>query len=434
MKKILLTLILLSQSVAASVLKEVRHHFYEDSQKFRLVLVSDKEAKYSQFALKDPPRLVFDFPQSSHQTQRELTFNKGVVAGLRIAYKDENTLRMVIDMRGDSKADIFRLKPDENKQHRLVIDLYPKTRAKKSNNSVVKNPKTNDSKPPLALTSLNNDNKEEIKTEVIKSEPIPPAPETITKKPSTTTTKTATSVKKASGKIVVCLDAGHGGKDQGASNKITGALEKTVVLAIARKTKNILEKSGYKVVMTRNSDIFIPLSQRPKICRKNKGNLFISIHADAVESSAPTGSSVYILSTKGVSSSLANYLAKTENANNLQWDIDISDYDKHIQTALLDMQMESTRAISQAAAKEILNELGKIGNIHKKQVEYANFAVLRGSTEFPAVLVETAFISNLTEAKLLVSPNYQEKLAQRIASGISAYFAKYPPQHILLKQ
>ena len=421
MRKFLLTIFFLPFLADSSVLREIRHHFYEESQKFRLVLVSDNEAKYSQFALKDPPRLVFDFPKSSHQTEKELTFNKGVVAGLRIGYKDENTLRLVIDMRADSKADIFRLKPDENNQHRLVIDLYPKNKAKVNNPS----PK----KPPLSLTSINQPTEP---TKPITSTPavINPAPATITRK----TQSSSANVKKASGKIVVCLDAGHGGKDQGASNKTTGALEKNVVLAIAKKTKTLLEKSGYKVVMTRNNDIYIPLPQRPQICRKNKGNLFISIHADAVESSEPSGSSVYILSTKGVSSSLAKYLAKTENANNLQWDLDISDYDRHLQTALLDMQMEATREISLAAAKEILNELGKIGNVHKKQVEFANFAVLRGSTEFPAVLVETAFISNLTEAKLLVSADYQEKLAKRIASGISAYFAKYPPQHILLRK
>ena len=418
MRKFLLTIFLLPFLANSSVLKEIRQHFYEDSQKLRVVLVSDVEAKYNQFALKDPPRLVFDFPNFSYQTQKELEINKGVVAGLRLGYKDENTLRMVIDMRQDSKADIFRLKPDENNQHRLVIDLYPKVLVKIS-------PK----KSPLTLTSTNK-SKDTATKETVISEPVSPAPTTITKKVNSA----PATIKKASGKIVVCLDAGHGGKDQGASNKVIGTLEKNVVLAIAKKTKNLLEKNGYKVVMTRNNDTYIPLPQRPKICRKNKGNLFISIHADAVESSAPSGSSVYILSTKGVSSSLANYLAKSENANSLQWDIDISDYERHIQTALLDMQMESTREISLAAAREILNELGKIGNIHKKQVEFANFAVLRGSTEFPAVLVETAFISNLTEAKLLSSPDYQEKLAKRIVAGISAYFAKYPPQHILLKQ
>lgn len=234
--------------------------------------------------------------------------------------------------------------------------------------------------------------------------------------------------------IVVVIDPGHGGKDPGAVSRATGLQEKGVVLAISQRLKRILDgKAGYRAVLTRDRDVFIPLRERTAIARRHQADLFISIHADAVESEGPRGSSVYILSTRGASSQLARYLANSENAVDLKWGVDVSKYDNEIQEALLDIQLDATLESSNVFGRHTIRELGKLGRTHKSNVERANFVVLR-SPEIPSLLVETAFISNPEDAKLLASPAYQDQLARGIANGIDSYFREHLPQHMLLAQ
>ena len=232
--------------------------------------------------------------------------------------------------------------------------------------------------------------------------------------------------------IVVAIDPGHGGKDTGAVNPGSGLREKDVVLQIAhRLKKHINSKKGFSAFLTRSDDIYIPLPERPGSARRRGADLFISIHADAVDSGAPSGSSVYILSTKGATTAIGKYLERTENSVDLRWGVDVSKYDNDIQQALLGMQQEATIESSYILAQKTLNELGRIGKIHKGQVQRANFVVLR-SPDIPSMLVETAFISNPDEARKLASPAYQEQLAQGIANGVVNYFKEHLPQHMLL--
>lgn len=232
--------------------------------------------------------------------------------------------------------------------------------------------------------------------------------------------------------IVVAIDPGHGGKDTGAVNPGSGLREKDVVLQIAhRLKKHINSKKGFSAFLTRSDDTYIPLPERPGSARRRGADLFISIHADAVENSAPSGSSVYILSTKGATTAIGKYLESTENSVDLRWGVDVSKYDDDIQQALLGMQQEATIESSYILAQKTLNELGRIGKVHKGQVQRANFVVLR-SPDIPSMLVETAFISNPDEARKLASPAYQEQLAQGIANGVVSYYKEHLPQHMLL--
>lgn len=232
--------------------------------------------------------------------------------------------------------------------------------------------------------------------------------------------------------IVVAIDPGHGGKDTGAVNPGSGLREKDVVLQIAhRLKKHINSKKGFSAFLTRSDDTYIPLPERPGSARRRGADLFISIHADAVENSAPSGSSVYILSTKGATTAIGKYLERTENSVDLRWGVDVSKYDDDIQQALLGMQQEATIESSYILAQKTLNELGRIGKVHKGQVQRANFVVLR-SPDIPSMLVETAFISNPDEARKLASPAYQEQLAQGIANGVVSYYQEHLPQHMLL--
>ena len=232
--------------------------------------------------------------------------------------------------------------------------------------------------------------------------------------------------------IVVAIDPGHGGKDTGAVNPGSGLREKDVVLQIAHRLKQrINSKKGFSAFLTRSDDTYIPLPERPGSARRRGADLFISIHADAVENSAPSGSSVYILSTKGATTAIGKYLESTENSVDLRWGVDVSKYDDDIQQALLGMQQEATIESSYILAQKTLNELGRIGKVHKGQVQRANFVVLR-SPDIPSMLVETAFISNPDEARKLASPAYQEQLAQGIANGVVSYYKEHLPQHMLL--
>ena len=232
--------------------------------------------------------------------------------------------------------------------------------------------------------------------------------------------------------IVVAIDPGHGGKDTGAVNPGSGLREKDVVLQIAHRLKqHINSKKGFSAFLTRSDDTYIPLPERPGSARRRGADLFISIHADAVENSAPSGSSVYILSTKGATTAIGKYLESTENSVDLRWGVDVSKYDDDIQQALLGMQQEATIESSYILAQKTLNELGRIGKVHKGQVQRANFVVLR-SPDIPSMLVETAFISNPDEARKLASPTYQEQLAQGIANGVVSYYKEHLPQHMLL--
>ena len=232
--------------------------------------------------------------------------------------------------------------------------------------------------------------------------------------------------------IVFAIDPGHGGKDTGAVNPGSGLREKDVVLQIAHRLKqHINSKKGFSAFLTRSDDTYIPLPERPGSARRRGADLFISIHADAVENSAPSGSSVYILSTKGATTAIGKYLERTENSVDLRWGVDVSKYDDDIQQALLGMQQEATIESSYILAQKTLNELGRIGKVHKGQVQRANFVVLR-SPDIPSMLVETAFISNPDEARKLASPAYQEQLAQGIANGVVSYYKEHLPQHMLL--
>jgi len=266
-----------------------------------------------------------------------------------------------------------------------------------------------------------------------------PAPTTVTVERDISTTGkiekqnkvlTPTAISKRT--IVVAIDPGHGGKDTGAVNPNTGLREKDVVLQIAHRLKKQLNsRKGFSAFLTRDGDTYIPLQERPASARRRGADIFVSIHADSAESDQPSGASVFILSTKGANTQLGKYLERTENTVDQRWGVDVSKYDNDVQQALLSIQQEATIEASHALASRTLNELARLGNIHGKRVNSANFVVLR-SLAVPSMLVETAFISNPNEARKLASPDYQEQLARGIANGIARYFEEHLPQHMLL--
>ncbi|SUO92007.1 N-acetylmuramoyl-L-alanine amidase [Suttonella indologenes] len=457
-KPLLLVLLCCASIVQAATVSNIRYN--RMPQKVQLVLDTDAAIPFQQFSLANPPRIVLDFKNVHRSGRAGLVVNEGAVAGVRSGMRDPNTLRVVIDLIATAKANIYTLPPDRQDGNRIVVDVYDfesnpaltltsidesmpnvifsGAALEDQGSSATANTQANQN--PIARVAPNHNAQHNAVAAALPPATIAaPAQTTVTIEREVTSNglvqrKVEVSTPPLINKrdIVVCIDAGHGGKDPGAINQTLNLREKDLVLAISKRLQRQLDTMpGYRVVMTRNNDIFIPLRERTNICRRAKGDLFVSIHADAVERSEPSGSSVYILSTTGATSQLARYLANSENAVDLKWGVDVEKYDDDIQAALLNIQQEATLESSNILASKTISELGKIGKVHKRHVERANFTVLR-SPEIPSMLVETAFISNLSDAKLLASQAYQEKLARAIAGSIDAYFREHLPQHMLL--
>jgi N-acetylmuramoyl-L-alanine amidase len=223
--------------------------------------------------------------------------------------------------------------------------------------------------------------------------------------------------------LIVAIDAGHGGQDPGAIG-LNGRREKDVTLAIGRElARQINATPGLKAYMTRDKDVFIPLPQRARLARTAKADIFVSIHADAAENRSAGGASVYVLSLKGASSQRARWLADKENSADLIGGR-MPQAGNTLASVLLDLTQSGHMKASEDAAHHVLDSLGDVGNA--RRVERANFAVLRTS-DMPAMLVETAYISNPTEERLLTDPSYQRKLAGAILRGVDTYFLRQPP-------
>ncbi len=238
----------------------------------------------------------------------------------------------------------------------------------------------------------------------------------------------ASRVKMAPGMrpLIVAIDPGHGGQDPGAMGP-TGKREKDVTLAVGRElARQVNATPGMKAYLTRDTDVFIPLPMRAQKARAAKADIFISIHADAAENRSATGSSVYVLSTKGASSQRARWLADKENAADLVGGVRLQQTESTLANVLLDLAQSGHMKASEDAAGHVLGGLKRIGNNHKPQLERANFAVLRTS-DMPAMLVETAFISNPDEERRLIDPAYQRKIAGAVLDGIDTFFTRQPP-------
>jgi N-acetylmuramoyl-L-alanine amidase len=230
-------------------------------------------------------------------------------------------------------------------------------------------------------------------------------------------------------KIVIAIDAGHGGKDSGAvgPNKL---YEKTVTLAISQKLAELMKHDhSMKPVLTRTSDKYISVFQRSEIARQHKASLLISIHADAAPVSSASGISAWVLSTKRADTELGRWLEKHEKQSQLLGGAgDVlagEESNPYLSQAILDLQFSYSQRASYDLAKAILKEMHQVGKLHKSRPEYASLGVLR-SPDIPSVLVEVGFISNIYEEKLLQSAAHQDKIAKAIYFGVKHYLKQNP--------
>lgn len=360
----------------------------------RVTLESSTPLKYKQFALKNPDRIVVDIEgvhldsvlkEISNQVQSSDPYLKQA----RVGQFDKNTVRLVLELKQSISPQLFTLKPFAKFRNRLVVDLYPE----QGSTSV-------EDDPLLAL--LEDYNKGNVERNLPAEEPK--AGKAGRDRP-----------------IVIMLDPGHGGEDPGAIGR-NKTREKDIVLQIARRLRALIQKEpNMRVFMTRNEDVFIPLKVRVAKARKQRADLFISIHADAFTSQAARGSSVFALSTKGATSTAAKFLAQTQNEADQIGGVSKSG-DRYLDHTMIDLLQTATISDSLKFGKEVLNRMGKINKLHKNSVDQAGFAVLK-APDIPSILVETAFISNLEEERKLRTSHFQQQVAESIFAGIKAYFA-----------
>lgn len=403
----------------------------------RVTLEMDSELKAEHFTLDGPDRLVVDIEGLTlNSTLNELVSkvrpNDPYIGSVRVGQNRPNVVRLVLDLKQPVAPQIFTLKPIGEYKYRLVLDLYPK---------VAQDPllAIMDSKDPDPLADVLEQLAQQNNQAPIPSvqgqtmpqtarKPDLPSPPKSTPAPSRPTTPPPAASPAPGprrGPLLVALDPGHGGEDPGAIGR-GGTREKDIVLAIARRLKKLIDSTpGMKAYMTRDGDYFVPLHVRVQKARRVKADLFISIHADAWIKPTARGSSVYALSQNGATSTMARMMAQRENEADLIGGVNLGTHNAQVAKVLLDLSTAAQINDSIRVGSKVLHEIGKINRLHKRQVERAGFAVLK-APDIPSILVETAFISNPTEEKLLRSSKYQEQIARAMLSGIQGYFRETP--------
>ncbi len=334
----------------------------------RVVLDISEPVNHSLFSLNNPARVVVDIGPS-RLALSGTPAGDGLVRQIRSARRPEGGVRVVLDLTGEARARSFLMAPGGGHGHRLVIDLEPR--------GAVAAP--------------------------------------------------AVTHRLQSGRqLVVAIDAGHGGQDPGALGR-RGTREKNITLQIARRLARLIDaEPGMRAVMIRDGDYYLSLRQRIQKAREHQADLFVSVHADAFKNTTARGSSVYVLSSKGATDEAARWLAARENAADLVGGVSLDDKDEVLASVLLDLSQTAAIGASLEVGEHVLAGLGGVGKLHKHSVQQAGFAVLK-SPDIPSILVETAFISNPDEERLLNTKQHQEKVATAIVTGVRRYFADNPP-------
>ena len=360
-------------SAFAAVINDIR--MWHAPDRTRIVLDLDEGADFKAFTLKSPDRVVVDLPQTRLTRSLPAPGSTGqFIRQMRAGYPAEGVLRLVFDLEKPVRYLIQLFKPVDHYPYRLVMDYYPQEPAIRTAQPEKRKPDNNRKKDLLIL-----------------------------------------------------IDPGHGGEDPGALGRKTQ--EKTVALQIAKKLKEKVDKEpGMRAELTRKGDYYVGLRKRTGIARRLRADLFVSIHADAFKDKNVRGASVYALSQKGATSESARRLADKENASDLIGGVILADMEDTLAEVWIDMSMTKTVSESLVLGREVLDELKKIGPVHSRRVEQAGFVVLK-SPEIPSILVETAYITNPEEEKLLRTAKHQQRIGGAVLAGIRKYLKNSPYIH-----
>ena len=362
-------ILLCTAAQAASTVENIR--IWSENGKTRVVLDLSQPAAHNIFTLRGPDRLVVDLKSSRlSDSLKAMPGGIGSVRSIRSAVRANGQLRVVLDLNEAVRSRSFAAGPNSKYGDRLVIDLQ--------------------------------------------------------RSGSLHAVKTASESYHPGRDIVVAIDPGHGGRDPGAIGR-GKTREKDVALQISRTlAARINAEPGMKAVLVRNGDYYVDHRERMAIARRNNADLFISVHADAVDDRRADGASVYALSLKGASDEAARQLAERENASVRVGGVSLEDKDEVLASVLLDLSQSAALSASLDVGSKVIGELARIGKVHRRTVQQAGFLVLK-SPDMPSILVETAFISNPSEEKRLRDKRHQGQLADSILAGVRNYFYSNPP-------
>jgi len=360
-----------ARAAAATNVKDIRLSSHDGY--LRLVFDLDKSVDHSIFTLNKPERIVLDLKNTKmvHGMVDRVGANS-MIRRIRSGVQNNDDLRVVFDLQHEVKPRSFILGPSAKSGHRLVLDLH----TEKSNPAV---------------------------------------------------TKETRPTKKQLRDVIIAIDAGHGGRDPGATGK-NGTKEKTVTLQMAQRLqKKINQQKGMKAVLTRKNDRYMRLRDRIHKARDYHADMMISLHADSFPDPRARGSSIYALSVDGATSETAKLLAEKENAADMLFgDVNLAVEDEMVKEVLFDLSLTGNIQSSLDIGDEILKQIKHVNRVHKKQVQQAGFAVLK-APNIPSVLLEAAFISNPREEKNLKSSAHQKKVANAVSKGVANYFARKAP-------
>lgn len=441
----------------------------------RITLEHDGPLKYKYFLLDNPTRMVLDLldlrlDKTLKNLTEKLQTNDPYVQKVRVGQFDDKTVRIVFDLKTEVKPELFLIDPVAEYKTRFVLDFYPKhpkdpliallnqgdnsaaaqvagesfkpdemaramelagvdaktlpveakqTSGTASNAGASSTTNSSTSQSPSQSVSSTSGHQVEADKKFSIEQPRGESARSESKNGP----NTKSNVKRL---VTIAIDPGHGGEDPGAIGA-NGSREKDVVLQIAKMLKDEIDEfPNMRAMLTRNGDFFVPLNKRVQKARAVRADLFVSVHADAFIKPSARGSSVFVLSENGASSTAAKWLANKENASDLIGGVNIQGADAQLARVLLDLSTTAQINDSLKLGGAVLSQLGNINKLHKPRVEQAGFAVLK-APDIPSILVETAFISNPEEEAKLIDKGYQQRMAKAIAKGIQNYFSQNPP-------
>lgn len=330
--------------------------------------LSGPVAEHRVFTLADPHRVVIDVPKARSGGSLKLAAPAGVVWNFRNGRLDTGELRLVLDLKEAVKPKSFVVGPDGPNGHRLVVDLLP------PDHTVVQRP------PELPGVR----------------------------------------------DVVIAIDAGHGGKDPGASGR-AGTREKDVTLAIAKRlAAEINAQPGMRALLVRDRDVYYALHERREIAQRGGANLFLSIHADAVEGNPKvSGATIYAVSEKAASDEAASILRNRQKVTNMMGGVALGELEPDIAGVLVDLSQDLALSQSRALGQRLIRSMSAVTKVRKTTVQEKYLGVLK-APDIPSLLIETAYISNPSDEAALRSPDFQAKIARAIREAVVEHFIANP--------
>jgi N-acetylmuramoyl-L-alanine amidase len=402
----------------------------------RVVLDLTAETSFKVFALPDPQRVVIDLGEVDWQipSGRKLQ-GRGLVAAMRYGLFKVGTSRIVLDLSSPAVvAQVTLLDKTAKLPRRLLIDLKPSDEA--SFQGQIKRTlfasDGNAQSAPIAAKAETNQVVAMKQPAILQEGPVQvvakTADEIVVPKAESNDVAILVPTLKPNDKLLkksvkhkplIIIDPGHGGIDPGAIGN--GTMEKTITLAVAKALKKELLATGrFRVELTRDKDVYIPLRDRFKLARDDSADLFISLHADSHANSKTRGASVYTLS-ETASDSEAEALAAKENKSDVIAGVDLTNESKLVTGILIDLAQRETTNLSARFAKMLVKSLKKDTLMLEQSHRYAGFAVLK-APDIPSILLEMGYISSSEDQRLLTNKSHQKGLARAISRAIQSFF------------